>query len=69
MKLIWMVKSEKGYWEKGQPEYYRIILEDDELLGQFYSHNMKEWVTNSKGSSTLRWLFIDTDILIVEIEK
>ena len=66
--VVWMVKAAQGIWEDGEPEYYRIIYEDGKFEGQYYYPRNGKWMVNSSGLTTLRWLFVDSDILITEIE-
>lgn len=66
--IIWMVKALEATWQDGYPEYYRIVInEDDKLEGQYYNPKEKTWHGNTKNLDKMKWLFVDTDILVVEV--
>ena len=68
MKIIWMIRANTATWSNGYPEYYRIVFTDDKLEGQFYNPRQKKWVTNSTGYPTIKWLCVEDDILVTELE-
>ena len=69
MMIVWMVKALEATWHDGYPEYYRIVItKDDELEGQYYNHKDKSWHGNSsKNLDKMKWLFVETDVLVVEV--
>ena len=67
MRVVWMIRAEQATWHSGHPEYYRIIWENDELQGQFYNPTQKTWTNSSKGMGTIKWLFVESDILVTEV--
>ena len=67
MMIVWMVKALEATWHDGYPEYYRIVYEDNKLQGQYYSHKDKTWHGSSRGLKEMTWLFVATDVLVVEV--